>query len=369
MVYAPSGRLLSAVANGSIAFTAKISGVPDLILQLTAPGGKAAILNAMELPCFHPCVRLSVWRERPGELSFIPPDGRFTLAGYECSLMPDIFSINTASGKLQNLNLTLPATVQIRPSLGPYGEEFEVKLTTDPRATTRIGTSAPANGPAKIGIGAGRFTGPGSAFNTGANAAPATPTVEDLVVTIPIPAGVRNVADLRASKGEAHHLSAEGTVEWRIPNKDAPLLGTIGATLRCSLVGPATEAEGEDSEVARELGLKSDTYDYDEKTGGSYQETTNGLKPPSRSGTSTPRRGGHEQSTEARDHRRVEANAALMPKSASLSFSVKGWLASGIKVEALTVNAKTSKGLGAGVTPYKGVKYHTVSRRGVEVRC
>ena len=56
-----------------------------------------------------------------------------------------------------------------------------------------------------------------------------------------------------------------------------------------------------------------------------------------------------------------------MPSSASVSFSVKGWLASGIKVENLSV-AK-SRGLGEGVKPYKGVKYLTLSRDGVEVRC
>jgi len=58
-----------------------------------------------------------------------------------------------------------------------------------------------------------------------------------------------------------------------------------------------------------------------------------------------------------------------MPTSATVSFQVKGWLASGIKVERLVVDAQRSKGLGAGVTPYKGVKYLTVSRGGVEARC
>jgi AP-3 complex subunit mu len=52
-----------------------------------------------------------------------------------------------------------------------------------------------------------------------------------------------------------------------------------------------------------------------------------------------------------------------------LSFSVKGWLASGLKVESLLVDTKKSRGLGAEVKPYKGVKYLTVSKEGVEVRC
>jgi hypothetical protein len=58
-----------------------------------------------------------------------------------------------------------------------------------------------------------------------------------------------------------------------------------------------------------------------------------------------------------------------MPTAAMLSFSLKGWLASGLKVESLLVDTKKSKGLGAEVKPYKGVKYLTVSKDGVEVRC
>jgi hypothetical protein len=58
-----------------------------------------------------------------------------------------------------------------------------------------------------------------------------------------------------------------------------------------------------------------------------------------------------------------------MPSCATISFSVKGWLPSGIKVESLNVDQKKSKGLGSGVTPYKGVKYLCVSRKGVECRC
>lgn len=55
-----------------------------------------------------------------------------------------------------------------------------------------------------------------------------------------------------------------------------------------------------------------------------------------------------------------------MPRCALVSFSVKGWLASGVKVESLKIVG--GKGLGEGVKPYKGVKYLTKAA-GVEVRC
>jgi hypothetical protein len=58
-----------------------------------------------------------------------------------------------------------------------------------------------------------------------------------------------------------------------------------------------------------------------------------------------------------------------MPNSASVSFSVRGWLPSGIKVESLNIDQRRSRGLGESVKPYKGVKYLCVSKRGVERRC
>ena len=66
---------------------------------------------------------------------------------------------------------------------------------------------------------------------------------------------------------------------------------------------------------------------------------------------------------------RVAQNRLLMPSSASVSFSVKGWLASGIKVESILLDSRKSRGLGEGVKPYKGVKYLTISKGGVEIRC
>lgn len=352
VVFAPSGRPLSALANGTIAFTAKISGVPDLLLTLTAPGGKTGITQAMDLPCFHPCVRLARWREQPGELSFVPPDGRFVLAGYECNLLPDMFT--PTSGNMPTTNLNLPVTVEVRPSLGSAGDEFEARLSLNPKATASSGSKigpATALGP-RAGAGIGRPGNISSPFNNPSGSS-ASPAVEDVLVTIPVPNGVRNISDLRASKGEAHYLATEGLVEWRISNKEIAAMGSMSATLRCTVVGPVEQRE---EAAAQALTLKTDTFDYDDTVPSSYQSSNNtAVQQPF-------------ESSAARDSRRVQHNAVLMPRSASLSFSVRGWLASGIKVDGLVVNTKTSKGLGAGVTPYKGVKYHTVSRRGIEIR-
>jgi len=341
---APSGRPLAAFANGSIAFTSKISGVPDLILNLTIPGGKQAMSRVFELPVFHPCVRLARWNDRPGELSFVPPDGKFVLAGYEVNLFP---STDLASRSTKNLNL--PVSIEVLTSLGPTGSDFEVRLLI---SSTFAGSSSSSSTVARPGTA---FRGSGrSAALFGGGTSSAGPSLQDVVVTIPIPQGVRNVTDLRASRGEAQFTPIDNMIEWRISTKDAASAGN--ATLRCTVVGPLSE----DDEEKMSNGLRFDgangAYDENEDA---YQSTPPELAKPATS----------REQQEQKDLRKVQQNATLMPSSAAASFSVKGWLASGIKVEALNVDLRKSRGLGEGVKPVKGVKYLTVSRKGVETRC
>jgi AP-3 complex subunit mu len=338
---APSGRPLTAFSNGSILFTSKISGVPDLVLSLSGPGGKHNLDRLMSLPTFHPCVRLNRWKERPGELSFVPPDGRFVLAGYEVDLLS-----GTDLSQRKTKPLNLPATVEVSTSLGPTGAEFEARLILS-SSFSGDSTKSLGSKPSPATRGSGR---PAGGFFSGLSS-PALPTLRDVAVTIPVPRTVRNITDLRASRGEAHFAPTEQTVEWRISTKD--MVSGI-ATLRCTLVGPLEE---EDSGTANGLKFDAANGDYDE-TVDAYDTSRDG-RPSSRSAT--------EQSDI--DQRRVKLNKAHMPTSAAVSFSVKGWLPSGIKVESLIVDSKKSRGVGEGVKPIKGAKYLTVSKNGVETRC
>lgn len=352
VVLAPSGRPISAIAMGNIVFTAKISGVPDLLLSLNAPGGKHGIENAMDLPSFHPCVRLARWRERPGELSFVPPDGRFVLAGYECNLLPDLFG--SEGGKINSPALDLPIWIETRIAQGLYGDEFEVRL----KVKNRFGgySSSAANSMSSHNAAANRFGGAVSGVSFGGTpASPGLPPIEDIVVTIPIPGAVRNVEDLKASKGEANFLANESMIEWRVSSKEAAAISSAGTTLRCTITGHSQGLEDADGHV-NGFGHQQEALDFEEATADGSSGDRN-RPAPSRA-----------VSTESRKLQRMQQNAALMPKSATLSFSLRGWLPSGIKVDGLTIDKKTSKGLGAGVTPYKGVKYHTVSQDGIEVR-
>lgn len=344
MTLAPSGRPLAAIANGSIAFTSKISGVPDVLLTLSASGGKLGLEKAIDLPVFHPCVRLARWKERPGELSFVPPDGKFMLAGYEVDLMPSVHDLKSWS----NAKLQLPLSIEVAKSLGPIGTEFEVRLTIH---NTFPGAASSSLAPPRPGLSS-RGSGT-SAPVFGASSS--SPMLQDVVVYIPIPDIVRSVIDLRPSRGEAYFTALENVVEWRLSSKAAASPGVV--TLRCTVVGPLTEDESDD--LINGFHSDAGAGDYDENQD-AYQSKSS--EPSKASTTSDPQQ-------ESRNERKVTQNAALMPSSASVNFKVKGWLASGIKVDGLVIDTRRSRGLGEGVKPYKGVKYLTVSRNGIETRC
>jgi len=343
---APSGRPIAAFANGTIAFTSKVSGVPDISMNLTGPSGKHNLSTIMDLPVFHPCVRLNKWKTSPGELSFIPPDGRFTLAGYEVDLLPLV------DGKASNYNpnsLKLPVSVEVKTGLGSTGSDFEVRLSIN-KVFGVSGSMAPGLS-SRPGQSVGRGFGGGPQQGTAAS-----PSLEEITVTIPLPPDVRNLTDVRASRGDANFSPSDQYVEWQIPQKEL-LGGTSQFVLRCSVVGPmADEDEGADEDTdPAGFGFGKD-YAYDE----AYQASSESKKTPANKDGRT---------DGERDAKKVAQNKTLMPSSASVSFSVKGWLASGIRVESILIDTRKSRGLGEGVKPYKGVKYLTISKGGVEIRC
>ncbi|KAK3626427.1 hypothetical protein LTR56_019797 [Elasticomyces elasticus] len=353
---APSGRPLAAFAYGSIAFTSKVSGVPDLLLSLST-GGKGAgmghrgdqLRSVMERTVFHPCVRLARWKSE-GVLSFVPPDGRFALCGYEVELLGADTPLT--AGKNAYSSLGLPAGVEVTTGLGTSGNDFEVRLT-QPTNAGGAGSAAAASLQSNLGGGGGLGSRP-SSFRAGAAGSGDSkgPSLENLVVRVPLPTAVRNVTELRPSKGEAHWSPVDGCVEWKVAAKD---FGPMGAVLRCTIQGPLA-ADSDDAGAVMN-GLTATTYDYNDDEPSAYQASEKTEK--HSNGVSVP------VSREAK----VAKSRELMPTSSTLSFGVKGWLASGLKVESLLLDNKKSRGLGQEVKPYKGVKYLTVSREGIEVRC
>ncbi|KAI0881655.1 Mu homology domain-containing protein [Annulohypoxylon maeteangense] len=329
---APSGRPIAAFANGTIAFTSKVSGVPDILLNLTGPSGKHNLKSVMELPVFHPCVRLNRWKDNPGELSFIPPDGRFILAGYEVDLLP---FTNGKSGNFNSNSLRLPVNIEVKTGLGLTGSEFEVRLNINrnfgPSNSLMSGSSGRGGGPGGRGFGG---THSGSA---------AAPLLQDLIVSVPLPSEVRNLLDIRPSKGDASFNPGDKVLEWVIPTKELSS-GTSYYGLRCTVQGPL--ADNQEDADPNGFGFGRE-YTYDEP----YQSSTNSKA-----------RKTEGSSEDEKDAKKIAQNKILMPSSASVSFSVKGWLSSGIKVESIQIDARKSRGLGEGVKPYKGVKYLTISQ-------
>jgi len=352
-----------------VRFTAKISGVPDLLLKLSVPGGSRykghnAVASVIELPVFHPCVRLSRWKEKPGELSFIPPDGKFMLAGYEVNLLPLSLEEQMANlGKSNKPNL--PLSIEVVKSLGTTGSEFEVRVSFSSNFARGSGLANPKNPFGRPGLGSASSSGRStpSFFGGASSGTSSAPTVQNIVVTVPVSKRLRNISDLRASRGEAKYDPGEHVVEWQVSSKEAAAGGS--ATLRCTIVGPPDdddkdEEDGGNGNAMTSAPGRADYNEYDE--GETYQ-------PPGPVSASSVKQSKTEARSEEKNQRSIARNEGLMPSSAAVSFSVKGWLASGIKVESLLVDTRKSRGLGEGVKPVKGAKYLTVSNKGVETRC
>jgi AP-3 complex subunit mu len=362
VILAPSGRPISAISSGSIAFTAKISGVPDLLLTLNAPGGSSSdkgssVSRTVQSPVFHPCVRLARWKEHPGELSFVPPDGRFVLAGYEVDLLPSYADADKPPSKGEKL--FLPATVDLRTGLGEKGSDFEVRLT--------LNTNFPgSHTPSKLGADSSRpgTSTPSFSFGGPSSGSSNAPSLEAVAVSVPLPESVRSVTDLRPSRGEAHFQQFDRNIEWKVSTKDgASVNGT--AILYGTAIGPAEAEDDKDDDDQIDIGTTTNPLlGYYDEDSANATESSQSLSSFKGKGADVAQKPG----TPATQQRKSQANRALMPRSVAVSFNVRGWLPSGIRVDSLVIDQKRSKGLGEGIKPYKGVKYLTVSRKGVERR-
>lgn len=146
-------------------------------------------------------------------------------------------------------------------------------------------------------------------------------------------------------------------LEWHIAAKE--MSGpTSHFGLRSTVVGALSNEQQEDAFDPSGFGFGE--YSYNEP----YQSVPVAkVAQGSKSGKA------NEDGSDERDAQKAAQNKILMPSSASVNFSVKGWLASGLKVDSIVLDTRKSRGLGEGVKPYKGVKYLTVSKGGVELRC
>jgi len=100
-----NGQMLSGGISGDIQVKNKLSGLPEVLLALRNPG-------LLQNVSFHPCVRLHRY-DRDRALSFIPPDGEFSLASY---WIPDT-------------TLTLPFTFAASLTYHPEHGKLQIKCS------------------------------------------------------------------------------------------------------------------------------------------------------------------------------------------------------------------------------------------------
>ncbi|KAL4241532.1 adaptor complexes medium subunit family protein [Abortiporus biennis] len=97
---------------GRVDSNCKLSGTPDLLLSFSN-------VQSLSDCSFHPCVRLQRWT-RDRHLSFVPPDGRFTLMEYRYA---------------PNTMVAVPVALKANISIEENGGSINVTLTS--RLTTR----------------------------------------------------------------------------------------------------------------------------------------------------------------------------------------------------------------------------------------
>lgn len=95
-----NGKLVSTDIRGNVQCTTKLSGNPEVTVVLKP-------IDAVTLPAYHQCVKRDKLAVSPSTLSFIPPDGTFSLLTYSSevpanSSSPVPFSVQCIQGKSED---------------------------------------------------------------------------------------------------------------------------------------------------------------------------------------------------------------------------------------------------------------------------
>ncbi|KAJ8086121.1 hypothetical protein PM082_004941 [Marasmius tenuissimus] len=135
-----SGDYSYAILFKLVLIVALLIGTPDCLLHFTNP-------QVLADCAFHPCVRLKRW-SREKVLSFVPPDGRFTLLDYRYSNIPRGATTPAAIAAAKD-HVPIPFLIKASIDLDNTGGVFEVKLTS------RMSTHTFENVVVEMGLGEG----------------------------------------------------------------------------------------------------------------------------------------------------------------------------------------------------------------------
>ncbi|KAI0314205.1 clathrin adaptor mu subunit [Amylostereum chailletii] len=127
-----NGVVIDSRVVGRVDSNSKLSGTPDLLLTFTNP-------KVIHDPSFHPCVRLNRFSQSK-VLSFVPPDGRFTLMEYHFNpsqaLVTAPATTPTVAAVASNpTQIQVPFALKALMQTSEHGGTFEITLTS--KLTTR----------------------------------------------------------------------------------------------------------------------------------------------------------------------------------------------------------------------------------------
>eukprot|EP00029_Vermamoeba_vermiformis_P010328 TRINITY_DN5397_c0_g2_i1.p1 TRINITY_DN5397_c0_g2~~TRINITY_DN5397_c0_g2_i1.p1 ORF type:complete len:462 (-),score=163.81 TRINITY_DN5397_c0_g2_i1:92-1477(-) len=185
-----SGAVIKADVIGSVQVQSHLSAMPDLTLRFTNP-------RLLDDVAFHPCVRLARWLNEQ-IISFVPPDGAFTLMQFIARGTPGATNQSSASSMS---------------SSGAFGSHFAFPLFIQPVITfNELG--------GKVHI----------------QVVPKLPSpdrvLENVALTIPFPKSIGGSATLSANVGQVHYDEISKVCKWTIgkigKNDKIPVLeGTV----------------------------------------------------------------------------------------------------------------------------------------------
>uniref|UniRef100_A0A7S2RNC4 MHD domain-containing protein n=1 Tax=Mucochytrium quahogii TaxID=96639 RepID=A0A7S2RNC4_9STRA len=167
-----NGQIVTAQVHGELVCTSKLSGMPELLLSIDDT-------RAMVDYSLHPCIRVKRF-EQENVLSFVPPDGMFTMMRYK--LDPGCFSNTIGNGKTSYSNLPIP--VYCRPQITFSENGGHVEIMAGVKPVSKFDPKAVAN-------------------------------VEDMAVVIPFPLTVRST-DLKCNVGVVTSNEATKMCRWHI---------------------------------------------------------------------------------------------------------------------------------------------------------
>lgn len=201
-IISSTGILQHALIKGKLDVNCRLSGVPDLTMNIRCN-------TQIDDVAFHHCVRLNRYHSS-GALSFVPPDGTFTLMSY----------VVRGVRALQP-----PIAVQARIDFDSTSDTGTVSISLHPRFNGALltGTSRPSGSLmlAQVMSGKSIQSEPDS-------------MMDDVSVTIPFGNAV-NSAALSANYGTVQFDSNTGTCKWQV--------GTVPRGKTPSLIGNVTTAQ------------------------------------------------------------------------------------------------------------------------------